>query len=68
MILIDPKTKLPIRGVGDIVERIVKPIAKALNLPCLDKTTHALRPESPCAKRRDFLNKAMPFGQSSQSP
>jgi hypothetical protein len=61
MILLDPKTMLPIRGVGDIVERLAKPIARALNLPCLDKTTHALRPESPCAKRRDALNKLLPL-------
>lgn len=41
---------------GDIVERLAKPIAKALNLPCLDKDGN-LKPESGCAKRRDALNK-----------
>jgi hypothetical protein len=40
---------------GDKVEAIVKPLAKALNLPCLD-TGGQLRPESGCAKRRDWLN------------
>jgi hypothetical protein len=45
-----------IRGLGDIVEALAKPVAKALNLPCLDEQKK-LRPESPCAKRRNFLNK-----------
>lgn len=40
---------------GDKVERAVKPIAKALGLPCLDKDGN-LKPDSPCAKRRDKLN------------
>ena len=46
-----------VRGLGDIVERIAKPIAKALGLPCLDEQ-NKLRPESPCAKRRNRLNAA----------
>lgn len=40
---------------GDAVEKLAKPIAKALKLPCLDGDK--LRPESPCAKRRDRLNR-----------
>lgn len=47
-------------GLGDVVERIAKPIARALNLPCLD-SNYSLKPESPCAKRRDTLNKMFPF-------
>jgi hypothetical protein len=43
------------RGLGDFVEKLVKPIAKALRLPCLD-AEGKLRPESGCAKRRDALN------------
>ena len=43
-------------GLGDIIERLAKPIAVALRLPCLDENKN-LRPESPCAKRRDALNK-----------
>lgn len=50
----------PTKGLGDIVERLAKPVAKALNLSCLDATNN-LRPESPCAKRRDWLNKHTPF-------
>jgi len=46
-----------VRGLGDIVELLAKPIAKALGLPCLDKHNR-LRPESPCAKRRNALNRA----------
>lgn len=40
---------------GDMVEALAKPIAKALRLSCLDENNR-LRAESPCAKRRDRLN------------
>ena len=40
---------------GDAIETLAKPIAKALHLGCLDESGE-LRPESGCAKRRDFLN------------
>jgi hypothetical protein len=43
---------------GDLIERLAKPIAKALALPCLDSTGQ-LKPESPCAKRRDALNRLL---------
>jgi hypothetical protein len=43
-------------GLGDLVERIVKPVAVALRMPCLDGQKK-LRPESSCARRRDRLNK-----------
>jgi hypothetical protein len=46
-----------IRGLGDLVELLAKPIAKALGLPCLDERSR-LRPDSPCAKRRNALNRA----------
>jgi len=45
------------RGLGDVIEVFAKPIAKALKLPCLDDQDR-LKPESPCAKRRDALNAA----------
>jgi hypothetical protein len=41
--------------IGDRVERLVKPIAKALKLQCLD-ADGKLKPSSGCAKRRDKLN------------
>ena len=43
---------------GDKVERMVKPIAKLLKLPCLDKNGKLI-PGTPCAKRRDALNKIL---------
>lgn len=43
-------------GLGDKVERMVKPIAKALRLKCLDKYGN-LKRKSACAERRDRLNK-----------
>jgi hypothetical protein len=55
-----PPFKVPPKGLGDMIEQLAKPIAKALGLPCLDKDSQ-LKPESPCAKRRDALNKMVPF-------
>ena len=46
---------IPGKGLGDRIERLVKPIAVGLRLPCLDKQRQ-LKPESPCAKRRAKLN------------
>lgn len=41
---------------GDAVETLAKPIAIALKMDCLDEHQN-LKPESPCAKRKAFLNK-----------
>lgn len=43
--------------VGDMIERAVKPLAKALKMGCLDETGR-LKPESRCAKNRDGINRA----------
>lgn len=48
-------------GLGDLIEKAVKPIAKAMHHPCLDEQAQ-LRPGSPCAKIRDALNRAVPLG------
>jgi hypothetical protein len=42
---------------GDAVSKIATPIASALNLDCIDPATKILRADSPCAKRRDLLNR-----------
>jgi hypothetical protein len=44
------------QGLGDIIEALVKPLARALGLSCLDQDGN-LRPESGCAKRRDRINR-----------
>lgn len=44
---------------GDLVHDVVKPVAQVLKLPCLDAQGN-LRPESPCGKRRAFLNGEKP--------
>jgi hypothetical protein len=44
-----------ILGLGDRVEKLVKPMAIALKMKCLDEQKQ-LKPESPCAKRRNKLN------------
>lgn len=41
---------------GDAVSAVATPIARALNLGCIDPETNDLRPESPCAKRKALLN------------
>jgi hypothetical protein len=43
--------------IGDALERLAKPLAKALRLDCLDDADK-LKLGSPCAKRRDRLNEA----------
>jgi hypothetical protein len=61
--LATPKTRPPIvqtrkkLGLGDMVAKIATPIAKALNMDCIDKATGQLKPESPCAQRKAALNK-----------
>jgi len=41
---------------GDAISTIATPIARALNLPCIDPETNQLRPESRCNKTRLALN------------
>jgi len=41
--------------IGTMIERAVKPIGTRLGLPCYDERGN-LRPDSGCAKRRDWLN------------
>jgi hypothetical protein len=47
------------RNLGDKVERVVKPLAIILQMPCLDSAKE-LRPESECGKRKKFLNEITP--------
>jgi hypothetical protein len=47
----------PPLGLGDAVAAIATPIARALKLPCIDPATKQLRPESPCSKKKNFLNR-----------
>jgi len=41
---------------GDSISTIATPIARALNLPCIDPETNQLRPESRCNKARIAMN------------
>ncbi|MGA2140688.1 MAG: hypothetical protein ABSH14_17690 [Verrucomicrobiia bacterium] len=43
-------------GLGDRIEKILKPVARALGSKCLDEHDN-LKPDSWCAKRRDALNR-----------
>ena len=47
---------IPPRGLGDVIEGLIKPVAQVLGLSCLDSTGQ-LKPDSPCARRRDALNR-----------
>jgi hypothetical protein len=42
--------------IGDAIASVATPIARTLGLPCVDPSTHQLRPESGCAKRKAMLN------------
>lgn len=57
-----------IRGAGDWLEKKLHPIAKAIHWPCLDEDKETLKPDSPCAKARDGLNRLVPFGASEGKP
>ncbi len=52
------------KGAGDLIERVFKPIAVAAQkfklIDCLNKD-RTLKPESRCAKKRDRINKMLPF-------
>lgn len=43
---------------GDLISSVATPLARTLDLNCIDPTTRQLRPESNCAKMRDQLNAA----------
>jgi len=43
-------------GLGDLVEKLAKPIARALNLRCLDDQD-GLKPDSPCGRRKALMNR-----------
>lgn len=47
-------------GLGDVLEIVAKPFARALKMDCLD-TAGDLKPGTPCAERRDRFNSAVPF-------
>jgi len=63
-----PRSGKPMRGAGDWLEHKLHPIAKAINWPCLDDDKESLRPNSPCAKMRDGLNRLAPSGASEGKP
>lgn len=44
-------------GLGDAIHKVAGPIGRAIGWPCMkgDGTTD-LKPESPCARAREFLN------------
>jgi hypothetical protein len=44
------------KNLGDKIASVATPIARALQLPCVDPVTQELRPESKCSKRRAMLN------------
>ncbi len=46
-------------NLGTKIASIATPIARGLNLGCIDPITQQLRPESGCAKMRDNLNAGM---------
>jgi len=51
-----PSIHRPKMGLGDVIEKMAKPIARALKLGCLD-AGGKLRSNSPCAKRREAANR-----------
>lgn len=56
-LLMERTTGIPF---GDIISAVATPIARALNLPCIDPATKKPRPESPCGKAIQKLNEGAP--------
>ena len=50
-----------LRGAGDLAEAAIRKIPGVSLLPCHDRQTHDLKPQSGCAQRRNAMNKALPF-------
>jgi hypothetical protein len=42
--------------IGTAISHVATPIARALNMPCIDPVTHNLRPDSTCAKVAGHLD------------
>ncbi len=57
-----PVASRPLRGLGDAVERIAKPIARRLDRALKTNLENC----GGCAKRRDLLNAAVPFQTPTQ--
>lgn len=56
-----PLVKPEMKGLGDLVGKVATPIARALGMDCIDKSSGQLKPESPCQKRKEMLNNAVRF-------
>jgi hypothetical protein len=44
-------------GFGDVVSKVVTPVAGAFGHPCVDPETGVVIPGTPCDKRIDSLNR-----------
>jgi len=59
----------PSIGLGDAIAAIATPIARAIGMDCIDKTTGQLKPDSGCAQRKEKLNAIkLPFTGSKTPP
>jgi hypothetical protein len=56
-----PAPGSPPLGLGDVVHAVAGPIGKAVHWPCVDQATGNLKPGSPCARARTWLNKKVPL-------
>jgi len=56
-----PRPAKPVTGLGDAIATVATPIARALGAGCVDPATGELKEKSPCAKRKEALNKILPF-------
>lgn len=59
--LFGPQRWRDVRGAGDVIEKLVHPIAKAMKSPCIDPETDRLKPSSPCGQRAAKMNNALPI-------
>ena len=53
--------KNKIKGLGDVIAKVATPVARVLKMNCIDPVTKQLKPDSGCSKRKNSINKAIPF-------
>lgn len=49
---------------GDMIARFATPLARALRLPCVDRQTGRLKPDSGCSQMQTDLNNGLTMGQA----
>jgi hypothetical protein len=50
-----------LKGLGDVLHWFFLPIARTLRLKCVNRKTGELKPNCPCKRRQEAINRALSF-------